>query len=275
MKHYWSCTKFANWLRGTTKPHSATGKEWSEWRDRAKTTHKFRYWLAEECLDSIQNFIWWPVDKLYSIKYWLLNRFRTKTHALTSSSLQRGQWHELDTRILHCLFDELVDFVEVELAWKHLVWSDKSLRKKYKMPWHAVGWFRLRTWRCPKAGLDYLDWETTLVWDESSGTSLDHPNYGKPTYQATKAKEVLELYYWWKNVHPNRPDPHEAGGWTEICNRRRDRDTLFWLGEDETDEEQEETSKALKLTQEIEDSYDAEDEEMLVRLIKIRRGLWS
>ena len=129
MRNYWSCTKFADWLRGTAKPDSATGKGWDDWRKIAASSHKFRYWLAEEGLDAIQSFVMWPTDKLYDIKYWLVNRFSTKTHALTSSTLERGQWHDLDSRILFCLFDELVNFVETEKAHIHVVFGYVKRKK--------------------------------------------------------------------------------------------------------------------------------------------------
>ena len=41
---YWSCTKFADWLRGTKKLYAGTGKEWDEWDKKAKAAHSFRYW---------------------------------------------------------------------------------------------------------------------------------------------------------------------------------------------------------------------------------------
>jgi hypothetical protein len=33
---YWSCSKFADWLRGTSKIHSGTAEEWNVWRKAAK-----------------------------------------------------------------------------------------------------------------------------------------------------------------------------------------------------------------------------------------------
>lgn len=45
---YWSCSKFADCLRGTPKIHSGTAEEWNGWEKTAKVK-KERYWLAEEC----------------------------------------------------------------------------------------------------------------------------------------------------------------------------------------------------------------------------------
>jgi hypothetical protein len=45
--------------------------------------------------------------------------------------------------------------------------------------------------------------------------------------------------------------------------------------EDRTDEEREASSRALSATQAIEDKYNQEDEEMMIRLIRIRQSLWT
>jgi len=74
-------------------------------------------------------------------------------------------------------------FVEVELAWFHLCWENKEKRKKYNMPWWAVGWWRVRTWRCPQAGLDNLEWQRNLTWEEDH-VAEGSPNLNQPTPQA-------------------------------------------------------------------------------------------
>ena len=277
--HYWSCSKFADWLRGTPKGGALTAEGWRDWRKDAKGSHPFRYWLAEEALDKIQNFLWWPVDKIYDVKYYINNRFISRTHSLTAHSrdIKPGTWCDVGNRFLPCLFNELQDFVEVELAWWHLAWSPEE-RPKYNMPWWAVGWFRIRTWRCPQAGLDNLKWQSELVWtaDECEEGS---PNIGQPTYQAERALEIIELYRWWTEVYRNRPDPHDASGWTEYCDRKREINgtkDLDWFCDDKTPPDLKEFgTQALEKVQKIEQAYDQEDEEMLIRLIKIRKSLWT
>jgi hypothetical protein len=273
---YWSCTKFADKIRGTAKPTAETGKGWDLWNKEAKAKYPIRYWIAEEALDAVQKYIYYIPDKLYEIKYYVNNRWVSRTHSLTadSSHIRPGTWRDLGDRILPCLFDELVEFVEVELAWKHIAW-DEEARKKYKVPFWGAGWFRWRTWRNTQAGLDYLAWEMSLVNDGSWGTAEDDPDYGKPTFQAQKAKEILELYRWWTEVYPNRPDPHDASGWTAICDRRRQSGKHFLDLENNTAEEEAETRTALDLCHKMEEDYYAEDEQMLIRLIKIRRSLWT
>jgi len=271
---YWSCSKFADWLRGTEKLQAGTGTEWNLWKKSAKAAYPVRYWLAEEGLDYIQDFVNWPLDKIYGFKYWINNRFVTRTHALTSS-LKRGDWWELDTRIMHCLFDELVNHVEIEIAANNFRWNEES-RKKYKTPFWAVGWFRWRTYRNVDAAMDYLEWASNLRWGEEEVGS-DDPMCGKLTHQALGAREIRELYFWWKNVYPNRPDPYDASGWSEWCDRRREETGggLMAMLENETEEQQEESQRILNRLREIEEQYEKEDTEMLIRLIKVRHSLWT
>ncbi len=276
MRNYWTCSKFADWLRGTAKGDAKTGRGWYEWEKAAKESHPVRYWIAEEGLDLLQNIVMWIPDQLYAIKYYINNRWITRTHSLTAHvrDIRPGTWCDVGNRFLPCLFNELVDYVEIELAWWHLAWNRED-RPKYNMPWWAVGWWRIRTWRCPQAGLDNLKWQSELVWHEDEGFEPGDPKIGKPTYQAEKAIEILALYKWWTEVYRNRPDPHDASGWSDFCDRRRNQDRHFLDFESETKDEKEESQRILNLCRKIEEQYEKEDEEMLIRLIKIRNSLWT
>ena len=277
--HYWTCSKFADWLRGTPKGGAKTGKGWYDWEKAAKETHPIRYWIAEEGLDYIQQFIYYIPDKIHAVKYYINNRWVTRTHALTAHArdIKPGQWQDVGNRFLPCLFNELVDFVEVESAWSHIAWGNKEARAKYNPPFYASGWWRWRTWRCPQAGLDHLDWAMTLT--NSDWCDPTDPNYNKPTSQAENAKELKELYTWWTVTYRNRPDPHDASGWTAWCRSEEDEEgnhPIWKLGsENKTPAELEESRKILDRCHEIEAAYEKEDEEMLIRLIKIRNSLWT
>ena len=279
---YWSCSKFADWLRGTDKLKCGTSDEWYTWRKAAKKTHPIRFWIVEEGLDHIQNFITWPIRKIYDVKYYINNRYVTRTHCLTAHSrdIPRGEWRDVGNRFLPCLFGELVEFVEVELAWWHIAWDDADAKKKYNAPFWATGWFRWRTWRCPQAGLDNLDWQRKLVFGEDWGSKPEDENFGKPTHQANKAQEILDLYTWWTVERPKRVDPHDASGWTAYCDEKRDEKDedgeSFGLFRDEkTPEEKERVSKMLDECHKIEAAHEQEDEDMMIRLIKVRHGLWT
>ena len=275
---YWSCTKFADWLRGTPKPAAGTSEEWRDWRRRARARHPWRWWLAEKGLDHIQGIWCYIPDKLYAVKYYVNNRWVTKTHSLTAHprDIKPGSWYDVGNRFLPCLFNELVNFVEVEQAWWHIAW-DKQAREKYKPPFYAWGWLRWRTWRSREAGLASLRWAASLVYDESYGIQPTDPRFGQPTPQAENAVECINLYLWWTQVRPARLDPHDASGWSEYCAETRgdDEDSVFGLFNNNDAKSRQHRSDMLNITRELEQRYEQEDEDMMIRLIKLRQFLWT
>jgi hypothetical protein len=273
--NYWSCSKFADWLRGTAKLKAGTGKEWRLWKEAAKESHPIRYWIVEEGLDYMQNFVNWPLDRMHDVRYYINNRWITRSHALTAHArdIRPGDWCDVGNRFLPCLFNELVDFVEVEQAWHHVMW-DEEARKKFAVPWHRR-FLRFRTWRCPDAGIEHLLWASGLKLDEHMGTDKGSEDYGKPTHQALAAQEILALYRWWREVYPNRPNVHDASGWSAYCEMRRNKGYDFLDLEDKSEDEATQCKTALDKSNEIEKAYNDEDEAMMIRLIKIRDSLWT
>ena len=274
--NYWSCSRFADWLRGTPKLKAGTGKEWRLWREAAKGTHPIRYWIVEEGLDYLQNFVNWPTDRFHDIRYYINNRWVSHSHRLTAHprDIKPGSWSDVGNRFLPCLFNELVDFVEIEQAWHHVLWSDEE-RKKYEVPWWRKSFLRWRTWRCPEAGLEYLRWAANLKMDDSMGLAPGDEGWGEPTQQAKAAREIIELYTWWTKVYPKRPDVHDASGWTAYCDMRRAKGYDLLDMEDKTESEAKQCREALDKSQALELQYEQEDEAMMIRLIKIRQSLWT
>lgn len=277
-KNYWSIGPVADWIRGTPSPTALSSSGWRRWRHQAQSAHPWRYWIADTLLDRLQDIVMWPIDKCYSVKYYINNRWVSRTHACTAHprDIRPGTWYDVGNRFLPCLFNELVDFVEIETAWSNIAWSQEA-RERYKPPFWASGWFRWRVWRSPEAGIDHLEWAAQLT--NKDYVEPSDPDYGKLTPQAVAAREILDLYHWWTQERPARADPHEASGWTAVCDRRRARDRddslSIFNDDDETAEERRETRRALALCQKIEAAYEREDERMLIRLIKIRNHLWT
>lgn len=252
MSSYWSCSKFADWLRGKAKPRSATSEEWDAWEKQAKEK-RIRYWLAEEGLDYLQQFLFSPATLYRFIRRYIRNRWVNKSHALTSK-LKKGEWHDLDSRILHSLFNEFVDFIETEQAWSYAQ-TDKKL---YKCQWHDL-FFRFKSWRNIDAGMAYLDWASKLTYDNHNHLK-DKNLSNQLTPQAKAAKESLVLYNWWKHERPNRLDLYKMEG--------EDIDSGCLL---KTFSEYDSAKKRMDIEQE----RNEEDTEMLIRLIKIRQNLWT
>jgi len=268
--NYWSCSKFANWLRGTVKPYSGTGDEWKKWEIDAKANHPIRHWMAEEGLDFLQNAVMWVPDKLYSFKYYAINRWIDQSNALVAhpKHIKPGQYMDLSYRVLYCLFDELVDFVEIESAYLNYRWDDE---KQKGMKWWQVGRWRTRTWRSAEAGIEHLNWQMSLTDEEWLDEDKKHE--AKPTSQAISAREIYDLYKWWTDIRPNRPDPHDVSGWSAHCDDQRKRGVGFM----ETDplEDQDKIRAMLDQIRSIEADHEKEDTDMLIRLIKIRGHLWT
>jgi hypothetical protein len=216
------------------------------------------------------------MDRIHGVRYYINNRWITRSHSLTAHArdIKPGDWCDVGNRFLPCLFNELVNFVEVEQAWHHVLW-DEAARERFKTPWWRKGWLRWRTWRCPDAGIEHLLWASGLKMDEHMGVDPGTDNYGKPTHQALAAQEILALYRWWREVYPSRPDPHDASGWSAYCEMRRTKGCDLLDFEDKTPEEAEMSRTALDKSHEIEKAYDDEDEAMMIRLIKVRHSLWT
>jgi len=274
--HYRSCSKFADWVRGTKKLSVGTSEQWDEWTTAAQMKHNFRYWLAEEGLSHLQDFVYYIPNRLHDVRYYINNRWVSRSHSLTAHSrdIKPGNWCDVGNRFLPCLFNELVDFVEIEQAWHHCMWSDEA-KTKFETPWWRKSWLRWRTWRCPEAGLEYLRWAADLKFDEHMGCEPGSKGYGEPTYQAKAAKEIIELYTWWTVTYRNRPDPYDASGWTEYCEKARELNGGKLLGSKSTPELKKMSDKSHKLLQKIETAYKKEDETMMIRLIRIRESLWT
>jgi hypothetical protein len=62
----------------------------------------------------------------------------------------------------------------------------------------------------------------------------------------------------------------EISGWSEHCTKYPG----IWRKQ-ETPEQAEESAVALKKVREIEAQYEQEDEDMLIRIIKVRKSLWT
>jgi hypothetical protein len=271
--NYWSCSKFADWLLGTPKPPAGTAEEWNAWHKKAKAKN-LRYWLAEEGLDYLQNLLHWPADRIADVRHYIRNRWISKTHAL-ASNLKRGQWHEFETRLLHAAFDELVNFVEIEEAWMHVICSGKEW-KIYKNPWYRSVF---RVWRCSEAGVAHLNWAAGLKHDEEWDNKND-PSFGQPTSQALAAQEILALYRWWKDERSKRPDPMDASGLSSYYDERQKAaeiagDEPLWSSLLVNEKDSELYRKMSDICHQMEKEQDEEDTAMLIRLVKIRHSMWT
>jgi hypothetical protein len=256
MRTYASEWKIFDYLRKRfeiEKPFALEWGGWEKWNDKLKKEKPVAYFFTEtvpDVIDDIARYIPTPIS---DVRYYCRNRFYRKTHILPTG-FKPGEYHDLDERILHGVMNALVDYVEVELAYKSR-WCKTEESKTAK-------W---RNGRCPELGLAHLAWEMTL----------DDPNLDineRCDSQAKTAREVKAIYDWWK-ARPNRPDAMDASGWSEICDEKRNGGIGFM--DKGSAEFERRRNKAHKLLRKIELQYDKEDQDMLIRVIKHRRSLWA
>ena len=101
------------------------------------------------------------------------------------------------------------------------------------------------------------------------------PAHERSTHQAIAAREQYELYNWWMNIRPNRPDPYVSSGWSELLDARRCRGIRTFSDHLLTIEEKNYESMTHQKLKELEEQYEQEDNDMLTKLISIRRTLWT
>lgn len=246
--HYWTCSKFADWIRGEKKPYALEWEAWGDYYTDLQKRKPVRYWITEKLLKTLQNIVYYPYDLYHTVDVYVQNRWIDKTHYI-DTGFKPGKFYEIDEKILHGLFNELVDFVEKDLAHMGSYRSDTK--------------YEFNNGRCVEAAYEYFKWASTLKDTDDKGRKVT-------SIQATTSKTIKKLYEWWKNIRPNRPDPYEVSGWDKHSTMTED---IF--RSNKTDKQIKKTKQMLEKISKLEEKYDNEDTNMLIELIKIRHHLWS
>lgn len=233
--NYWSCSKFANWIRGKDKPYALEWGQWDEWEKEQKKQRPIRYWLSDTFLKILQDIVYFPLDLYRTIKIYIRNRYIDKLQYL-HTGLKPGSYYDLDYRIIHALFNELVDFVELELT--------------ASMKWDSSKKYKFIKGRCKEAQDDYFDWANHLK------------HQGRLTEQAKASRKIQKLYEWWKNERPNRIDPFSSSEFSYDIDEILDNKQI------------KQKQKAYKKAYDVELDQENEDTKMLIELINIRHHLW-
>ncbi len=235
---YWSCSSLAQKAfsrLGIAKPRAATLEQWKAWKTQSKARHPLFFWFLEEGLDRLQDIWCFPSDVLEAIRGEWRNRFSKPTHLL-KTGLPAGPYYSVETRILHALFQTLVDQVTEQADREERTSLARSSDEKVRA---------------------YLDWAGGLD-DPSLPEGQQSPAF------ARAARELKALYIWWTVERPGRPDPWE----TFKPESEEDSDDFLT----EVDQE---TRDRWRAQEEMRAQQEAEDTEMLIRLIRIRNILES
>lgn len=232
-------------------PHPPRAMALGSWGDRDEKLKKhfpIRFFMWETFPELFEQYINRPYR---DCKRWV--RFRTwdKYHILKLDVSK--SYHDPDYIMLHSNFQILRNYVEIELA----AWSEvnndgisdeqTSSFTRFRKVLHGM---KFKKQRNPAAGLRHLDWEIR----DTSG------------YQQSSAKEQKALYLWWTIDRPLREEPYDS----RLFDDHKDDDTSFKAIMTRPYDKE-----LVEARHDMEKYYDAEDEEMLIRLMKIRKSLWS
>lgn len=232
-------------------PRSLPMGRWGMREKKLKRLYPVRFWVWDTVPDLYRDNV---THRWRRTRNWFRYRFKDR-YDIVQLELEKD-YHEPDTRLLYANFQILKDFVEIELASMHSAAEEDDSDKD------EVGTFlqkfgkklrrnRRQQLRQPEKGLAYLDWEIS----DTSGT------------QQSSAVEKKEIYLWWTQARPARADLYSS----ELLR--------------DPDEEPNEDLGAIfnrpynreyhERRNKLEQFYHNEDEEMLIRLIKIRQSLWT
>ena len=240
---------------GITKPNALEMGGWKKWEDETKAAYPIGYFLTEtldEWFWDTWYFIRTPYKKAEDFFY-----YRRKRFDRIETGLDPTKFWDAEERMLHGIFNMLVEYVEVERAFS-MCYYDKEAAQKY-------GFSKWRKFRSAAAGLAYLEWETGLVITENE--TSDPEEVGTRLRQAIDAEVIRDLYLWWTKTRPARLDPYAESGYDTFVEKHGH----FMDSSEPTGERMDCMDKINAIEQR---NYD-EDTEMLTRLIKIRNTIWS
>lgn len=215
------------------------------------------YRMLSMNFQQIKNAISWKwaifTNRLSDIERWIAYRTYDKYHIIKTDL--SPDYYDADTRILHSNFNILTDFVENEKGSLEFFYGSFE-RPKKKWYERRVKYDSLSRKEKRTLGMKFLDWE------------INNDEQYFPKHQRSSAKEMKELYIWWNDERPKRVDPYD------FYKDELDKYSQLPL-RDMPDELKKKLSPIYTKINKMEEKYDKEDEKMLIRLMKIRKHLWT
>jgi len=253
--------RFVKWMK-YNPPYAASWDGWDEFRDEFKANAIIRYTLMETIPDGISSFFSPVTYRWTKTKDFCRYRFimRHRYHMVKTGL--KPNYYEVETQMLHANFNLLVSFVEQQKASIGMAFDNDN----YPRP-KGWWWKKYTDWKMPAYGINYLEWESTLDKDspleEQRWDGISVPS------QAQSAREVLVLYKWWTETwmdaddldYPESPDRDGLSLFSDKYDRTSPEYLAWRKACDERDEEEEKIKK--------------EETAMLIRLVTIRKSLWT
>lgn len=248
--------KFQNWMK-FNPPAYGTIDEWNDFDKLFKQRAPYRYFV---CNTFPKKCIWPVTRRIERMRDWV--RYRIVRYHVLHTGLEAG-YYDKDTLMLNANFNLLKDFVEIEKGWMEHICHDAELDIHPVLQY--IPYYTRATFRSRELGEKYLEWEMTLN-DPERGADINEE-------QARVAKEISELYRWWIDARPNRVELE-----FEYSDADEDEGIFHRLSEKYKEEHPAETkafAEYCEASTAQEEAWAKEDEEMLIRLIKVRKHLWT
>jgi hypothetical protein len=249
--------RFKHWFK-FQPPGSMTSKGWRLFNAEFKEKAPIRYWFGKKFRRSfILPIIWRYKDIIYWIRYRTTDKYN-----ILDTGLKPG-YYEIETLMLNVNFNMLKNFVEVEQAIHTYWWSDEYKNAGWCEK-HVPFYYRFYPFRRPDLGIKHLEWSATL--DDPA-----LPPHERCVSQAIFARETLALYKWWVEERPARAKEeytsydNQGFGSMGCLDDDFDRDAPDYKAHVES----------MNRRAKQEEDWLQEDEDMLIRLVKIRTGLWT
>lgn len=250
--------QFKAWM-AYNPPGALSTTGWRLFNEEFEKTAPVRFFIKK----NFKKIFVWPIKHRYEkLSQWIRYRTSNKYHVV-KTGLTPG-YYSNDTIILHANFNILKTFVEVDLS-AFSYWSNDSTTKpnwwkRYIPFYYSVFPVKYNI----EYSIKHLEWAATL-------DNPVLPLYERSDEQAHAAREILALYNWWVNTRPARKE-YEYVHYSD-----QGLGTLAMLDEDFNKEASD--YKAHSITRDLsaqqEKDWEAEDDQMLNRLIKIRKHLWT
>jgi hypothetical protein len=250
--------KFKAWM-DYNPPGSMSSKGWRLFDKEFKEKAPIRYFFDKSFKRSVILPIKW---KFGHISNWI--RFRTydKYHKI-DSGLKPG-YYDTDTLMINVNFNLLKEFVEVEQARQTYYWSDEYKKKAGFWEKHMPYYRKFVSFRRSDLGIKHFEWAATL--DDPKLPPME-----RSERQARDAREILILYKWWVTDRPARKEVEHP----EFSDQGLGTLGSFDADFDKTAPDYVKYIESIQNSGNQEEAWHKEDEEMLIRLIKIRQGLWT
>ena len=227
--------------KGNGADKARSSEDWGAWKKEMKEKYPIRYFLNNEFEST---FVWPITMPLLRATEWVKYRTIRRYH-IVSTGMKPG-YSDVTERMLHVNFNMLKDFVEIEKA--HM-WDWSGEQPKMEQP-----------------GVSHLIWEIGLDADNSINNQ-----------QSANALEQYELYNWWTNIRPFRVDSFETPEHKAYWKLRDEiyGSDCFFCEDKDTPELKKAQKAAYELSDTLDKQYSKEDEDNLIRLMKIRQSLWT